>query len=1353
VPSNYDLGTATGRVEIDYNGRGVDQAEAGLGRLDRAANTTGRSVGASAKAFDQAANVSLVAGGTIAAGLAVSYMTATDFEFQMSAIQAVSGATAEEMGLINKAALRIGKDTAFGATEAAQAMEELVKAGISVDDVLNGAADATVALAAAGGVDLPTAATIAANAMNQFGLAAADLVGVTDTIAGAANASAIDMNQFAYSMSQVGAVANLAGLSFDDTALAIAEMGNAGIVGSDAGTSLKTMLLNLIPSTKKQTTAMSDLGLITEDGTNRFYDQEGRLKSLRDIQEILGKSLEGLTEKQKQMALEAIFGSDAIRGAAVLAGEGAAGFDKMSEAINKVSAADVAATRLENFSGSIEQLKGGLETLAIQVGQLLLPALTSIVIGLTNFMDVVLEAPEGLLKTAVAAAGIGAALLIAFGIITKVTTGLLEFRKSVLEANAATAIFGSGGAIASMITGLKQMVVGLTGGTIAAGVQTGALYTLGAALRGAAAAAFLFAKGLLANPIVRIISIVLALVGAVVALTGGWEEVGRIFKPVGEKLVEAFKRVMKALEPVGDLFTETGKTLTASLAPVLKRLAETLLPPLVAVLEGVAAVLVPVIDLVLALVEPLLGALAPVLKVVATLFGALLVALLPIVELLVNILVPILTGVAWVLEQVATAITWLAEKAKKAFEEDIPKAIEKVWPVVQDLYEKHIKPTVDKVVEKWEELKKKFGPVIDWIVNTGIPSFKQGLSDLKTTAEETLGKVGELWDDVKTKAQPVIDWFVANIMPVLGAQFENLKKVVGTVGSGIKTGLEEASKGFPTLKEKAQPVVDWIANNMAPILIGQFENLQRVVQTFKDIVGRAWSAIRTVVEPVFNWLKDEVITTLQGQYQNLQKVIEFFRDVFVGAWITIQSKVEPVKTWFTRAVAEIGSAFQGTKEKMDELKRKLMEAWQQIQQAVQPIIDKFKNDILPGLKGAIDDVKESMEGVKKKFAEAWASIQEAVQPVIDKLKPLIDELVKKFDELFGNGESKNKGMGGAKKAAEDTKSGIDPLIVALSILSNAVMIVIGFINALVNGLIFLVDTFTFVLGGITLFATLLGTLISGVVQTVIGLFTGLGMTIAGIWQGIQQAIQIAVQLVTAFITGDWGKLPALVGQFFQNVWQTISTAWENIKRTVSTAVQNVKDTIGRVFGQLPADVQAKLGAIGMIIAQPFISALATIQTIPSRIAGIFSGLGTLLVDAGRNLIGGLIRGVESQIGALKSTLSNLTALIPQVKGPPKKDAVLLQPAGELIMNGLINGIESRIGPLRHLLGDITTAIPESVVYTSAPSGYDSSRESTPAVSKNKSVTNTFNVTTDDNPRLWARAVAREYEDESTGTGR
>ena len=328
---------------------------------------------------DAIKGAALVGGAALTAAFAGAITAAAGFEKRMSGVKAVSGATSAEMAQLSKLALQLGKDTSFTAGEAAKGIEELVKGGISVADIMGGAARASLNLAAAGEIDLASAAEIAANAMNQFGLKGTDMAKVSDLIAGAANASSLGVNDFKLSLSQVGAVASVAGQSFDSTAQAIAVMGAAGIKGSDAGTSLKTMLLNLQPVTKHAKEAFAELGITTKDGANQFFDAAGKAKSMRDIAEILRVSMAGLTDQQRLAKLEIMFGTDAMRASAILAKAGAEGFDKMAESMSKVTAAEVAKERLNNVAGSLEQLKGSLETAAITATSVFLPSLKGLI--------------------------------------------------------------------------------------------------------------------------------------------------------------------------------------------------------------------------------------------------------------------------------------------------------------------------------------------------------------------------------------------------------------------------------------------------------------------------------------------------------------------------------------------------------------------------------------------------------------------------------------------------------------------------------------------------------------------------------------------------------------------------------------------------------------------------------------------------------------------------------------------------------------------------------------------------------------------------------------------------------------
>lgn len=331
----------------------------------------------------------------VAAGFLKAVNVARDFEARISAVGAVSGATGSQLDQLRSKALQLGADTAFSASESALAMEELVKAGVSVDGVMGGAADATVALAAAGAVELPKAAEIAANAMNSFKLTAADMPRIADLVAGAANASAIDVEDFAYSLQMSGAVANLVGLDFEDLALGITAMGNAGIKGSDAGTSLKTMLMRLEPTTDRAATLMSDLGIITADGTNKFFDQAGQVRSLAEVSGVLQEALKGQTRQQQLATLNTLFGADAIRAAAVLYDQGAEGINRLSGELDKITAEDVAAARLDNLNGSLEQLSGSAETLAIKIGTAAIPMIRSLVDNANLAVDFLASPPEG----------------------------------------------------------------------------------------------------------------------------------------------------------------------------------------------------------------------------------------------------------------------------------------------------------------------------------------------------------------------------------------------------------------------------------------------------------------------------------------------------------------------------------------------------------------------------------------------------------------------------------------------------------------------------------------------------------------------------------------------------------------------------------------------------------------------------------------------------------------------------------------------------------------------------------------------------------------------------------------------
>ncbi|HEY9369599.1 phage tail tape measure protein, partial [Streptomyces sp.] len=290
-----------------------------------------------------------------------------EFEKSLNTVGAVTGATRGEMKALEKAAIDMGNSTVFSANEAAKAMVELAKGGISVADMRAGALKGTLLLAAAGGTDLATAAEIASNALNTFGLKGRDMNKVANALAGGANASTASVESLGQALAQVGPGAKNAGLDINETVGALAAFDSAGIKGSDAGTSLKTMLARLAPQTDAARSAMKNLGL-------DFTKRNGDFVSLGNVSQQLQDKLLGLSESERTTALSTIFGSDATRAATVLMNEGSKGLGKyVSATKNQKAAQDAANAAMKGLPGALERLSGAWETLRLQIGKALAP--------------------------------------------------------------------------------------------------------------------------------------------------------------------------------------------------------------------------------------------------------------------------------------------------------------------------------------------------------------------------------------------------------------------------------------------------------------------------------------------------------------------------------------------------------------------------------------------------------------------------------------------------------------------------------------------------------------------------------------------------------------------------------------------------------------------------------------------------------------------------------------------------------------------------------------------------------------------------------------------------------------------
>ncbi|EPE95709.1 phage tail tape measure protein [Rhizobium grahamii] len=423
---------------------GIDSAEFqdGLKKAQASLAGAGKSMQSVGK------NMSTYLTAPIAALGALTIKSAGDFEAAMNRVGAASGATSEQLSTLQKMALDLGANTSKSASEAADAMEMLAKNGVSVEDIIGGAAAASIKLSEATGGDLSSAADVATNVMAQFKLEVTDLGKVVDGITGVTLQSQFGFEDYKNALAQAGGVAGSLGVSIEEFNAAIAATSSVFNSGSDAGTSFKSFLTTLTPKSKEAAAAMQELGL-------EFFNADGSMKSMSAIAEELKGSLSGLSDEAKINALKDIFGVDAMRTAIALADQGAAGIDKMSEAVSKQgSANEQSAARMKGFNGEMEKLSGALETLAINIANSgLLKFATDLVSGLAGIVDSLSKANPELLKWGAVIAGLTAVLGPIVLTVGLFVTGIAAISSPVLAAVAAITAIGV--ALVALYQGLQ----------------------------------------------------------------------------------------------------------------------------------------------------------------------------------------------------------------------------------------------------------------------------------------------------------------------------------------------------------------------------------------------------------------------------------------------------------------------------------------------------------------------------------------------------------------------------------------------------------------------------------------------------------------------------------------------------------------------------------------------------------------------------------------------------------------------------------------------------------------------------------------------------------------------------------
>lgn len=439
--------------ELKAQGTATETAAQKLRRLKEEQAEQKRAAAEAAAASRELGKALLVAGAAAAALVTLSVAKYVEFDQAMSNVRAATMASIDDQKRLGEAALEAGADTAYSAKEAAAAEEELAKAGLSVDAIVGGSLNGSLALAAAGQLQVARSAEIMATSLTQFKLPAEQATHVADVLAAGAGKAQGGVEDMALALSYVGPVSAGLKISLEETAGAIAFLASQGILGEKAGTSLRGVIMSLTAPSQIASKTMSQYGI-------DIWDSAGNMKSLAAVSQMLRDKLGGLTEAERSAALGRIFGNEQITAARILYDGGAQKITEWTDAVNDSGyAADQAAMRQDNLAGDIEKLGGAFDTALIRTGAGANDVLRNMVQIVTALVDWYGELPAPVQSTALMLGVATAAVTLLAGAALVLKARFFELRQTFKAADASmktTAL--TAGAVGIALTGVLAVV-------------------------------------------------------------------------------------------------------------------------------------------------------------------------------------------------------------------------------------------------------------------------------------------------------------------------------------------------------------------------------------------------------------------------------------------------------------------------------------------------------------------------------------------------------------------------------------------------------------------------------------------------------------------------------------------------------------------------------------------------------------------------------------------------------------------------------------------------------------------------------------------------------------------------------
>ena len=757
--------------------------------------------------------------------------TTADFDTSMSQVQATMGITKDAMSELNgesvntvealrDLAKQMGSETAFSASECADAMNYLALAGYDTQEIYD-TLPTVLNLAAAGGIDLASASDMVTDAMSALGMETREADTMVDQMSKTASTTNTSVAQLGEAILTIGATAKTVkgGTAELNTALGI--LANNGIKGAEGGTHLRNVILALQSPTDKAAACMESLGV-------EVYDSEGNMRSLNDILTGLNTSMDGMTSAEKQNIISSIFNKTDLAAVNSLLSNTGDSWDSLQQSITESGGAaqQMADTQLDNLSGQITILKSALEGLAISFGEILMPKIRAAAKKVQEFVDKLNgmndEQKETVLKIAAVVAAIGP-MLILFGKVTS-TVG--------------TAMKGFSG----LTKGIAKLGVKIAG-------SSGSITGLGSAL------------GAVAGPVLAVVAVVGILVAAFVnlwntneefrdAITGIWDGIKSKFEEFSQGITERLNALGFDFESIVDVLKAVWNGFCELLAPLF----EGAFQQISNILSGVMDVLTGLLDVFIGLFT---GNWEQLWTGVKEVFGGIWDFICNTFSNYLNVIQNVADtvlgwfGTSWdeVWNAVSTTFiniwngiitffsnTW--ETIKNVVSvgiQFIGSLLEAAWDIITLPFQLIWENCGDTITSIWETIKTTVGNAINAVSTT--------LSSVMNAIQTT---ISTSWTAISTKISTVVN----SIKTTVSTVFNAIKTTASTIWNGIKTSIST--------------VVDGVKTKVTTVFNSVKSTLSSVFSSIKSTATSVWNGIKSAITGPIDQAKTHISNALNS---------------------------------------------------------------------------------------------------------------------------------------------------------------------------------------------------------------------------------------------------------------------------------------------------------------------------------------------------------------------------------------------------------------------------------------------------------------------------------------------------------